>query len=427
MVVGQVADHGQGELLRLLEAHEARARAHPRAPPEPSALHRLEQEARAPHPAQAEVGAERREEIRGDRRGRVHRASKRKRPPAEVSGRNGWCSSLAHAPASPVARPPPESSAGGTHRRRAYRGAWPRPGAPVRVRTHVAAARPPRPLLIRRSRALTAGGGTRAPAKPEGVGRTGAVPGAGREPGQRRERTYGTRRGHRACPRLRWGRAAAVIVSAVRTPFGRVGGGLADPFRDGARCDRDPRGARARGIAGEDVGYVVMGQVLQAGVGQAPARQAAIAAGIPKEVPADTINKVCASSIRAVELAELMIAAGRHDVVVTGGMESMSLAPVPPAEGALRLPPRQRRGPRPHGLRRPDLDVRRAPHGQQASSVSRELGISRRSRTPGHTGLISAPRRRRTPGASTTRSSRSATSAPTRASAATRRWRSSRR
>ena len=81
------------------------------------------------------------------------------------------------------------------------------------------------------------------------------------------------------------------------------------------------------GIEPGEVGYVVMGQVLQAGVGQAPARQAAVGAGIPKEVPADTINKVCASSLRAVALADLMIRAGQHDVVVTGGMESMSNAP----------------------------------------------------------------------------------------------------
>ena len=82
-----------------------------------------------------------------------------------------------------------------------------------------------------------------------------------------------------------------------------------------------------------------MGQVLQAGAGQAPARQAAIGAGIPKEVPADTINKVCASSIRAIELADLMIRAGQHDVVVTGGMESMSNAPylLPKARFGYRL------------------------------------------------------------------------------------------
>jgi acetyl-CoA C-acetyltransferase len=119
----------------------------------------------------------------------------------------------------------------------------------------------------------------------------------------------------------------AVIVSAVRTPFGRIGGGLADvPATElGAIAIR--AGLERAGIEPEEVGYVVMGQVLQAGAGQAPARQAAIAAGIPKEVPADTINKVCASSIRALEIAELMVSAGKHDVVVTGGMESMSRAP----------------------------------------------------------------------------------------------------
>jgi acetyl-CoA C-acetyltransferase len=70
-----------------------------------------------------------------------------------------------------------------------------------------------------------------------------------------------------------------------------------------------------------------MGQVLQAGAGQAPARQAAVGAGLPIETPADTINKVCASSIRAIEIADAMIRAGEHECVVTGGMESMSNAP----------------------------------------------------------------------------------------------------
>ncbi len=119
----------------------------------------------------------------------------------------------------------------------------------------------------------------------------------------------------------------SVIVSAVRTPFGRLGGGLA------ARSATDLGAAAIRaaldraGIEPAQVEYVIMGQVLQAGVGQAPARQAAVAAGVPKEVPADTINKVCASSIRAIEIADLMIRAGGHDLVVTGGMESMSNAP----------------------------------------------------------------------------------------------------
>jgi acetyl-CoA C-acetyltransferase len=118
-----------------------------------------------------------------------------------------------------------------------------------------------------------------------------------------------------------------VIVSAVRTPFGKLGGGL-------ARYPATELGAIAIraaldrvGLEGSEVEYVIMGQVLQAGAGQAPARQAAIGAHLPVEVPADTINKVCASSIRAVEIADSMIRAGDVDVVVTGGMESMSNAP----------------------------------------------------------------------------------------------------
>ena len=131
----------------------------------------------------------------------------------------------------------------------------------------------------------------------------------------------------------------SVIVAAVRTPFGRLGGGLArHPATElGATAIR--AGLERSGVDPAEVGYVVMGQVLQAGAGQAPARQAAVGAGIPKEVPADTINKVCASSIRAIELADLMVRAGRHDVVVTGGMESMSRAPylLPNARFGYRL------------------------------------------------------------------------------------------
>jgi acetyl-CoA C-acetyltransferase len=119
----------------------------------------------------------------------------------------------------------------------------------------------------------------------------------------------------------------SVIVAAVRTPFGRLGGGLAARSAT-ALGSHVIRAALERvGLEPAEVEYVIMGQVLQAGVGQAPARQAAVGAGIPKEVPADTINKVCASSIRAIEIADLMIRSGEHEVVVTGGMESMSNAP----------------------------------------------------------------------------------------------------
>ena len=120
-----------------------------------------------------------------------------------------------------------------------------------------------------------------------------------------------------------------------------------------------------------------MGEVLQAGVGQAPARQAAIGAGLPKELPADTINKVCASSIRAVQIADAMIRAGDHHVVVTGGMESMSNAPY--------LLKKARFG---YKLGNGELIDHMVFDGltssfdnrhmvEQASFVSRELGISR--------------------------------------------------
>jgi acetyl-CoA C-acetyltransferase len=119
----------------------------------------------------------------------------------------------------------------------------------------------------------------------------------------------------------------SVIVEAVRTPFGRLGGGL-------AQYEATQLGAIAIKAALERIGlepnepeYVIMGQVLQAGAGQAPARQAAVGAGLPVATPADTINKVCASSIRAIEIADAMIRAGEHECVVTGGMESMTNAP----------------------------------------------------------------------------------------------------
>jgi acetyl-CoA C-acetyltransferase len=171
--------------------------------------------------------------------------------------------------------------------------------------------------------------------------------------------------------------ARSVVVSAVRTPFGRLGGGLAHVTATelGGIAVRAAL-ERARLEPGE-VEYAVMGQVLQAGVGQAPARQAAVAGGIPKEVPADTINKVCASSIRAIEIADLMIRAGGHELVVTGGMESMSNAPylLPKARFGYRLGNGELVD---HmvfdGLVSPFDGLHMV---QQASKVSSELGISR--------------------------------------------------
>ncbi|HEU5490574.1 MAG TPA: acetyl-CoA C-acetyltransferase [Gaiellaceae bacterium] len=169
----------------------------------------------------------------------------------------------------------------------------------------------------------------------------------------------------------------SLIVSAVRTPFGRLGGGLASyPATElGSIAIRE---ALDRvGLAPSEVEYVIMGQVLQAGAGQAPARQAAVGAGIPKEIPADTINKVCASSIRAIEIADLMIRSGEHELVVTGGMESMSNAPY--------LLPKARFG---YRLGNGEIIDHMVFDGltssfdgmhmvEQASFVSRELGISR--------------------------------------------------
>ena len=119
----------------------------------------------------------------------------------------------------------------------------------------------------------------------------------------------------------------AVIVSAVRTPVGSFGG----QFKDVAATELGAIAVRAAleraEIAGEEVDEVVLGCVLQAGLGQNPARQAAIGAGIPKEVPATTINMVCGSGLKAVAIASQMIRAGDVDIVVAGGMENMTRAP----------------------------------------------------------------------------------------------------
>ncbi len=169
----------------------------------------------------------------------------------------------------------------------------------------------------------------------------------------------------------------SVIVSAVRTPFGKLGGGL-------AKLEATELGAHAIRAALERVGlepaeieYVIMGQVLQAGAGQAPARQAAIGAGLPIETPADTINKVCASSIRAVEIADQMIRAGDHEVVVAGGMESMSNAPylLKKARFGYRLGDGVVIDSMVHDGLTSSFDKRHMV--QQASFVARELGISR--------------------------------------------------
>ncbi len=169
----------------------------------------------------------------------------------------------------------------------------------------------------------------------------------------------------------------SVIVSAVRTPFGKLNGGLAGHSATELGAVAIRAALERVGLEGSEVDYAIMGQVLQAGAGQAPARQAAVGGGIPIDVPSDTVNKVCASSIRAVEIADSMIRAGDVELVVTGGMESMTNAPY-----AL---PKARQGYRMgdgslvdlmiwDGLRSTFDDLHMV---QQAAKVARELGVSR--------------------------------------------------
>ena len=118
-----------------------------------------------------------------------------------------------------------------------------------------------------------------------------------------------------------------VIVSAKRTPIGKFLGGLATIPAPQLGAIAIKGALEAAGIQSSEVDEVIMGNVLQAGVGQAPARQAALMAGIPDTVPCTTINKVCSSGMKSISMAAQAIAAGDADVVVAGGMENMSLAP----------------------------------------------------------------------------------------------------
>ena len=169
----------------------------------------------------------------------------------------------------------------------------------------------------------------------------------------------------------------SVIVATARTPFGRLGGGLSSYMAPELGAIAIEAALQRAGLEPSEVEYVIMGEVLQAGVGQAPARQAAVRAGIPKEVGADTVNKVCASSIRAVEIADATIRAGDLDVIVTGGMESMSNAPylLRNARFGYRLGDGTLVDSMVYDGLTSTFDERHMV--EQASFVSRELGISR--------------------------------------------------
>jgi acetyl-CoA C-acetyltransferase len=131
----------------------------------------------------------------------------------------------------------------------------------------------------------------------------------------------------------------SVIIDGARTPIGRFGGG----FKDVPAVKLGSVAIRAAleraGVGPDQIDYVIMGQVIQAGTGQITARQAAIEAGIPREVPAITINKVCLSGLNAIALADQLIRAGEVELVVAGGMESMSQAPylLPAARWGARM------------------------------------------------------------------------------------------
>src|SRR3954468_11032038 len=130
-----------------------------------------------------------------------------------------------------------------------------------------------------------------------------------------------------------------VILGAARTPIGKLGGGLSSLDATDLGATAITAALERAAVEPEQVEHVVMGTVLQAGQGQVPSRQAQINAGIPKEVSSETVNKVCASGIRAAGIIDAAIRAGDLDVAVAGGMESMSNAPylLPKARFGFRM------------------------------------------------------------------------------------------
>ena len=152
-----------------------------------------------------------------------------------------------------------------------------------------------------------------------------------------------------------------VIVGAARTPMG----GFQGDFASLAASDLGAVAIRAAieraGIAPEDVQEVIMGNVLPAGQGQAPARQASLKAGVPLAAGCTTVNKMCGSAMKAAMLAHDLIVAGSGEIVVAGGMESMTQRAVPDAEGARRLPDGPPDRLRPHVSRRPRGRLRQGP------------------------------------------------------------------
>ena len=168
-----------------------------------------------------------------------------------------------------------------------------------------------------------------------------------------------------------------MLVAGARTPIGKFGGGLAGLPAVTLGGEAIKAALERAQVPASEVDYVIMGQVLQAGAGQITARQAAVAAGIPIEVPALTINKVCLSGLNAIALADQLIRAGEVEVVVAGGMESMSQAPylVPKARFGVRMGNAEMVDSMVHdGLWSTFLE---AHMGESSDDVNHELEISR--------------------------------------------------
>src|ERR671930_1214204 len=168
-----------------------------------------------------------------------------------------------------------------------------------------------------------------------------------------------------------------VILGAARTPFGKLGGALASFDATDLGGQAIASALERAKVEPEQVEKVVMGQVLQAGQGQIPSRQAQIKGGIPKEVPSETVNKVCASGMRTVGLADQAIRAGDLEIGVAGGMESMSNAPylLPGARFGFRMGDVKAIDAMTHdGLTNPFTDKQMI---NEASEVANELEITR--------------------------------------------------
>jgi acetyl-CoA C-acetyltransferase len=170
---------------------------------------------------------------------------------------------------------------------------------------------------------------------------------------------------------------SSVILGTARTPFGKMGGGLSSLDATDLGGTVIEAALERSGVAPEQVEQVVFGQVLQAGQGQIPSRQAQIKGGIPKEVPSETVNKVCASGMRTIGLADQAIRVGDTNVAVTGGMESMSSAPylLPNARFGFRMGDVKALDAMTHdGLTNPFTHKQMI---NEASEVGNELEISR--------------------------------------------------